>query len=73
MDNSEHFLRMDSLELIRKIDWKQLNTDKKRILSLNDFNDVDLDGTIALFDALQDFAVDRLEIDTQEVFELNDC
>ena len=60
-------------EWIQKIDWKLLKEQKSILFDIiQDIDDAEkvnaLEGIIYLIDAMQDYAVDELEIDEQTVF-----
>lgn len=60
-------------EWIQKIDWKLLKEQKSILFDIiQDIDDAEkvnaLEGIIYLIDAIQDYAVDELEIDEQTVF-----
>ena len=55
-------------ELIQKIDWASLRDDKERLISLSIGHPHNFDGLINLIDSIQDYAVDKLGISEEEVF-----
>lgn len=59
---------------IEKIDWTELRNQKKSLLAIIEWNKIpllnnDLEGIVALIDALQDYAVDEINIDPMHVFD----
>lgn len=68
---------MKTPEFLNKIDWTDLRRQKTSLLAAitkaeetgnEEFVD-DLDGILALIDALQDFAVDEMNISEMHVFD----
>lgn len=53
---------------IQDIDWNEFKQQRKQLYLLNDFNNVDLDGIIALCDAICDYAVDIGGLDEDMVY-----
>jgi hypothetical protein len=61
-------------EFIRNIDWQLIREQKKILLELSSFDYFTgntheaFEGILGILDALQDFAVDEMGIDENEVF-----
>jgi len=66
---------MNTPEIIKKIDWTDLRTQKTLLLetinnkAVSPMHKEALEGILALLDALQDYAVDEMDIDPMHVFD----
>ena len=61
-----------ALSLLEKIDWALLKKQKAYLVSMSSHTKNDeREGLLNLIDSIQDFAVDTLGIDENEVFDLN--
>ena len=66
---------METPEIIKKIDWTDLRTQKTLLLqtinnkAVSPMHKEGLEGILALIDALQDYAVDEMDIDPMHVFD----
>ena len=69
---------METPEIIKKIDWTDLRTQKTLLLQTINNDAVSpehkegLEGILALIDALQDYAVDVMDVDPMHVFDFEE-
>lgn len=77
-DHVDEFNSLDDVYNFNQIDWAELREQKKTVLIFQEYVGPDsllsknLDGLLSLIDSLQDYVVDKLGVDEEMVFGLND-
>lgn len=83
MKTTKGIIGLEFPEFINYINWSQLKDQKKTLFDLLNKlensnstdvdNDIDnLNGLISLVDSIQDYAVNELEYDEDEIFDFNE-